>query len=373
MSHALTPDVLGAAAAFALPGRVESDAPIGAGHINDSFKLTLPTPDGPQAFVLQRLNARVFPNPLALMDNAARISAHLRTRRCTAGPAADAGTALQSLGFIPTRAGPLMHRDDAGGVWRAYRFIDGIVAQAVRTPQRAELAARAFGAFQRLLADLPPPRLHETIPAFHDTPARLAALERAAAADIAGRSAAGRDELDFIRARRDLAAALLDLHARGAIPERVVHNDAKLSNLVLDAAGERVLAVIDLDTVMPGLSLFDFGDMVRSMSCSAAEDEPDLARVAVDPALFEALARGYLAEMGGLLTPAERANLVTAGRLIALEQGVRFLTDFLCGDAYYRTTRPGHNLDRCRTQLALVASLERQQRELERLCQGGCR
>ena len=239
-----------------------------------------------------------------------------------------------------------------------------------QTPAQAEQAGRAFGEFQSLLADLPAPRLHETIPDFHNTPLRYAALERAIAADACGRVAAAQPEIEFVGRRRALAPALLDLHRAGEIPERIVHNDAKITNVLLDAATGAGLCVVDLDTVMPGLSLYDFGDMVRTMTSPTAEDETDLSQVEVQLPLFEALARGYLAAAGCFLNAAERAQLVTAGKLITLEQGVRFLTDFLSGDTYYKTQRPDQNLDRCRTQLKLVASLERHEVALTRLVVG---
>ena len=218
--------------------------------------------------------------------------------------------------------------------------------------------------FQSLLADLPPPRLHETIPDFHNTPLRLEALEGAVQADACGRVATAGREIACALDNRALAGALLDAHKRGAIPERVVHNDAKLSNVLFDQSTGDTLCVVDLDTVMPGLTLYDFGDMVRSMTCTAAEDERDLRRVVVQMPLFTALARGYLEAAGPFLLPAERDHLVTAGKLITLEQGVRFLTDYLRGDTYYKTNCPGQNLDRCRAQFALLRSIEEVEHEM---------
>jgi aminoglycoside phosphotransferase (APT) family kinase protein len=239
-----------------------------------------------------------------------------------------------------------------------YHFIERArVLSSVQTPLQAEAAGRAFGEFQRMLADLPPPPLHDTIPDFHNTPLRLAALERAIAADVRGRVATARREIDFALSHRAVAPLLVDLQRSGAIPERIVHNDAKISNVLFDGRTGQALCVVDLDTVMPGLSLYDFGDMVRSMTAIAAEDDPEAAHVRFQPALFEALARGYLSAAGGILSAVERAHLAAAGELITYEQGMRFLTDYLHGDTYYRTTRPGQNLDRCRVQFALLGSL----------------
>ncbi|RMF71661.1 MAG: aminoglycoside phosphotransferase family protein, partial [Planctomycetota bacterium] len=254
-----------------------------------------------------------------------------------------------------------------GRVWRMYHFIEGTrTFTSPRSSAQATAAARAFGEFQALLADLPSPPLHETIPHFHDTPRRFAALRTSIADDAHRRAANAADEIAFCLAREASAGLLTDLHRRGAIPQRIVHNDAKISNVLFDDAGREAICVVDLDTVMPGLSLYDFGDMVRSMACSAAEDERDLSRVEVSPERFAALAAGYLEATGNLLVPAEREHLVDAARIITLEQGVRFLTDYLDGDRYYQTKRLNHNLDRCRTQLKLVASIERQAATLRR-------
>jgi hypothetical protein len=353
-------------AAFELPGPLRACAELAGGHINRTYRLTCAGPDGPAAFLLQRLNTAIFTRPAELMENVLRVTAHLRAGFARAG-----GDAVRRvLHFVPARRGGWLHTDEQGGCWRAYAYISARVQTEVCGPADAEVAGQAFGEFQRRLVDLPPPRLHETLPGFHDTPRRLAALERAAAEDCCGRGGAARAELEFARARRDVADVLAALQRRGVLPERVVHNDAKISNVLLDEQTGAALAIVDLDTVMPGLALHDFGDMVRSMTCRAPEDAPDPGSVALEPDLFAALVRGYLREARTFLLPVERAHLVHAGRLIALEQGVRFLTDHLCGDTYYRTTRAGHNLERARAQFALVESIERQAGELERIVAG---
>ena len=271
------------------------------------------------------------------------------------------------LTLVPTHAGEPYHRDVDGSYWRLYPFIESTrVHEVVETAEQAREAGRAFGAFQRLLADLPGPRLHETIPDFHNTPLRFEALERAVQADACNRAAAAKAEIEFAARHRVLAGLLLDAHRRREIPERVVHNDAKISNVLFDQTTGEALCVTDLDTVMPGVALYDFGDMVRSMTCAAAEDETDLSKVEVRMPLFEALARGYLETAGAFLTPAERRQLVFAGKLITLEQGVRFLADFLNGDTYYKTQRPDHNLDRCRSQFKLLESIEQHEALMNR-------
>jgi aminoglycoside phosphotransferase (APT) family kinase protein len=269
------------------------------------------------------------------------------------------------LTLVPTHAGEPYHRDAAGGCWRLYRFIEGTrVCEAVETPQQAEFVGRAFGAFQFLLTDFAGPRLHETIPGFHNTPSRYEALDRAVQTDSCNRAAAARAEIDLADRYRPLAGVLLDLHQAGEIPERIAHNDAKISNVLLDETTGEALCVVDLDTVMPGLALHDFGDMVRSMTTTAAEDETDLAKVEVEMPLFEGLARGYLTAAGEFLNPIEREHLVVSGKLITLEQAVRFLTDYLVGDRYYKTHRPNHNLDRARTQFKLLGSIQRYEAEM---------
>ncbi len=218
--------------------------------------------------------------------------------------------------------------------WRAYRFIEGArTYDAVSSPQQALEAAKAFGEFQRLLADLPGPRLHESIPDFHNTAKRFAAFERAVAEDAAGRVAEARTEIAFALSRRAIATALVNAE----LPERVTHNDTKLNNVLLDDETGEGICVIDLDTVMPGLAAYDFGDMVRTMTCPAAEDERDLSRVTMDFELFEAVLRGYLEGAGSFLTEQERESLIIGAKVIVFEQGIRFLADYLAGDTYYKS------------------------------------
>lgn len=351
-----------AAAAYALPGPITRIEPLPGGHINDSFVLTCAAADDAERFILQRINDRVFPRPRDVVENIHLVTAHIRAGLERAG-VADIDRRVLTL--LPTRDGRWCVRR-AGGVWRLIRHIDNARAPlAVTDPHQAEQAGLAFGAFQRLLADYDGPRLVETIPDFHHTPTRFDTFDRVVAEDPCRRVARTRDEIAFLRGRRGLASVLLDLQRQGHIPERIVHNDAKISNVLLDREREEWLCVVDLDTVMPGLSLFDFGDMVRSMTSPSDEDETDLSKVGLQPELFAALARGYVAEAGGILTPAERKHLVTAGKLITLEQAVRFLADYLAGDRYYRITRPDQNLDRCRTQIRLIESIESQEAALQ--------
>jgi Ser/Thr protein kinase RdoA (MazF antagonist) len=231
----------------------------------------------------------------------------------------------------------------------------------LETPDQAFQAAKAFGQFQKQLADLPEPRLHETIPHFHDTPKRFAAFEQSIAADTWNRAATVKAEIEFAYRRESLASSLLDLHAQGKMPERTTHNDTKINNILFDRGTNEGLCVIDLDTAMPGLPLYDFGDMVRTATCFAAEDERDLSKVELQMPFYEALVQGYLSAADKFLNRTEKTHLALAGKLITFEQGLRFLADYLAGDSYYKIQREGHNLDRCRTQFKLVESIERQE------------
>jgi aminoglycoside phosphotransferase (APT) family kinase protein len=298
------------------------------------------------------------------MDNIQRVTAHA-TRRAAERPG-DADASRRALTLVSTHEGKPCHRDPQGGWWRCYLFIEKAhTYDFVQTPAQASAAARAFGDFQRLLVDLPGRRLHETIPFFHHTRRRFNAFQRAVDADAHGRAALAREQIAFTLERESLVDVLLDLQARGEIPERVTHNDSKFNNVMLDDATQEGICVIDLDTVMPGIALNDFGDMVRSATNSTAEDERNLAAVHARLPIFEALVEGYLAATRTFLKDAELAHLTTSGQVITFEIGLRFLTDFLAGDTYFKIKRPNHNLERAANQFALVRSLEMQQSAME--------
>ncbi len=334
---------------FAEGGTVAAMERLGGGHIHESFVVTIRQFAGERRLLLQRINTRVVAEPNRLRQNVERVTSHVRG----------------GLSLVRADDGSTVVRDDEGGCWRAYRYIEGVRSfEAPETPEMAYRAARAFGEFQRALVDLPGPRLHETIPGFHDTPARYAAFERAVERDAVGRAAGARPEILQALDRRELADALQALFRSGEIPERVVHNDAKMANVLFDAVSGEAVCVVDLDTVMPGLALYDFGDMARSMASPAVEDERDLARVVARPEFFRALARGYLDGAGPLVSAAESRLLVTAAKVITYEQALRFLSDYLEGDRYYPVAHPGQNLDRARTQLALLQSFDRQEDSL---------
>jgi Ser/Thr protein kinase RdoA (MazF antagonist) len=321
--------------------------PARGGHINRSFFAA----EGaePPRWLLQRVNRRVFASPESVMRN---IEAVLSSAALVPG----AGVALPTL--LRTRSGDGWVYDDEGELWRCWEVMPKARSTARVTGVRdAREAARAFGAFARLATTLDASLLTETIPGFHDTPSRLAALEASIARNASRRVDRAREEIALAFRYRELAPLLVAPLRAGIIPARMTHNDAKVANVLFDEETGRAEMVIDLDTVMPGTPLFDFGDLVRSSVSTAAEDTTDLGRVVAEPELHDALREGYLAGAGGLLTPAELELLEPAGRVITWEQALRFLTDYLDGDVYFATTHRDHNLERARVQLALLASL----------------
>lgn len=341
---------------FQIAGRFEGAAPRGSGHINDTYAATYLDGEQRRHYIHQRINHHIFRDPAAMMDNIARVTRHVQ-QKLAGTPGAQ--PTRESLTLIPARDGAAYHVDADGYFWRTYLLVEEAVSlDTVSQPEQAYEAACAFGQFQQQVADLPGPRLHETIPAFHHTPLRYQALITALRRDVQGRARSARAEIAFAEAHEPLSRILVELQARGLAPERITHNDTKINNVLLDRATGRGLCVIDLDTVMPGLSLYDFGDLVRTAVSPAAEDERDLAKVQVRLPFFEALVRGYLRGAGSTLTATEVEHLPEAGMLISFETGLRFLTDHLAGDTYFKIHRPDHNLDRCRTQFALVAQLE---------------
>jgi aminoglycoside phosphotransferase (APT) family kinase protein len=344
---------------FEIHGEFRSAVPYGNGHINDTYCVVF-NGIGPAArFIIQRINRNVFKDPVAVMENIQRVTAHLASV-----VADEPDLPRRALTLIPSCEGLSWHVDPEGNYWRAYRFIEGArTFDAVESTEQAFQAAKAFGRFQRMLANLPEPRLHDTIPDFHHTPKRFEALERAIDVDVANRAIHARPEIDFALAHRHIVGLLLDAN----LPERVTHNDTKFNNVMLDDRTGEGICVIDLDTVMPGLAPYDFGDMVRTTTSPALEDERDLSKVHMQFPMYEALVRGYLASAGAFLTKAEKELLAFSGKLITFEIGIRFLTDYLCGDTYFKVHRDGHNLDRCRTQFALVRSIEQQDEQMSRL------
>ncbi len=355
-------DVRAEARHFQIAGDYLDAAPYGSGHINDTYCVNFDQGGRPVRYIFQRINHNIFKTPVALMENVQRVTAHLAAK-----VAGQPEASRRVLTLIPARDGRAWHVDAEGSHWRVYIFIEKArTFDAVESAAQAFQAARSFGQFQQWLADLPAPRLHDTIPDFHHTPKRFAALENAIAADAANRAKLARPEIEFALRHREICGVLL----AAGLPERVTHNDTKFNNVMLDDATGQGICVIDLDTVMPGLALYDFGDMVRTTTSPAKEDERDLSKVTMQFPMFEALARGYLSTAADCLTPAEKKFLPFSGKLITFEIGIRFLTDFLAGDVYFKVHREGHNLDRCRTQFKLVESIEQQEPAMNRLVEG---
>ncbi|WP_270563774.1 phosphotransferase enzyme family protein [Faecalibacterium prausnitzii] len=343
-----------AANAFDFGGPVLCDAHhYGEGHINDTFVVW--REDHSKRFILQRINTDTFTNPVGLMENVCGVTRHLRAKILAEG----GDPARETLNVIPTLSGSTCYLDADGGAWRAYDFVeDTICLQQVGSETDFRTVAETLGKFQNQLEDYPASTLHETIARFHDTPNRYANFEKALAADALGRAKNITSEIEFIHAREQDCHVLLDQLAAGEIPLRVTHNDTKINNVLIDATTGKGICVIDLDTVMPGLSAYDFGDSIRTGANDCAEDEPDQSKVHFDLHLYEVFAKGYLSTAGASMSMAEKKSLAWGARLMTLECGIRFLTDYLEGDHYFHIAHPDHNLDRARTQFTLVRQME---------------
>jgi len=355
------------AAAFQCPGKYLGEEPYGSGHINDTFKVFYDVDGREVHYIHQRVNHNIFKDVPGLMENIGQVTRHQRAKFEAAG-AGDLDRRVLTL--VPAVDGQDYYQDAEGGYWRTYVFVeDALGVDVVENTRQAFEAAKAFGEFQCQLADLPV-RLHETIPNFHHTRSRYDTLMQAIEADSFNRAASVKAEIDFAMAREGLVDTVIDLLASGELPERVTHNDTKLNNVLIDCATGKGMCVIDLDTVMPGSVLYDFGDMVRSTTTNAAEDEGDASKVWMDIEYFEALVNGYLETASGFLTPKEKELLPMSGKLITFEIGLRFLTDYLEGDTYFKTHREGQNIDRCRKQFKMVQSMEDQMDAMQKIVEG---
>ena len=343
-------------AAFDFGAPVVGALRYGQGHINDTFVVhTQPEDTSCRRFILQRMSAAAFKRPDQLMENIMGVTEYLGREIESRGGDRE----REALRVIRPRNGEPYYTDSANGAWRVYPFVeDTICYQTAETPALFAASGRAFGHFQRLLQGYPAQTLHETIPHFHDTEDRLAKLKAALAADRLGRAAECRPELDFVLAREADCSVALQALRDGVLPLRVTHNDTKLNNVLMDRDSGEGLCIIDLDTVMPGLSINDFGDSIRFGANHSAEDEKDLSKVNLDVSLFEAYTQAFLEGAGGTLTAAEIDHLPWGAKLMTFECGIRFLTDYLEGNVYFHTTRDGQNLDRCRTQFKLVSDME---------------
>jgi hypothetical protein len=349
---------------FQIYGEILHAETLKIGHINETYTATYDQGGTRVRYIHQKINRNVFRDPDAVMDNVMRVTSHIRKKQ--------EGRNLRdvtrrSLIVIPTRSGKSYYENGNTEVWRTFVFVEGVETyEAVQTPDQAYQAGRAFGEFQHLLVDLPGARLHETIPDFHNTRKRFAALCQAIEQDRYNRAKDARPEIEFATKHEPIVDVILTAMAKGKVPERITHNDTKFNNVMLDVLTGEAMCVVDLDTVMPGCALYDFGDMVRTTTSPTLEDELDLSKVKMQMPMYKKLAQGYLSTAGQFLTKAEKAFVAFSGKLITFEIGIRFLTDFLSGDTYFRIHRPAHNLDRCRTQFKLVESIERQEEAMQK-------
>lgn len=347
--------------AFPFNGELKHIESTDTGLINSTYLLTFS--DGNQDFqyILQKINTNVFKNPDELMSNIMNVTGFLRNKINLSG----GNSSRETLTFIYTNDNSSYFTDEEGGCWRSYTYIGKCyTCDKIDSEVKAFRSGKAFGKFQRMLSDFPAANLFETIPHFHDTPSRYADLKTAVENNISKRLDNVRDELSFALEREKDASRLVDLAAEGRIPIRVTHNDTKINNVLFDSITNEAVCVIDLDTIMPGLSLYDFGDSIRSGAVTSDENEKDLGKYGLDIALFKSYTEGFLSEAGHALNEDEVANLAFSAKLMTLECGVRFLTDYLNGDVYFKTDYPEHNLVRCKTQFKLVADIEKHMDEL---------
>lgn len=354
----IDPTLAAVAERFALDGTVASIEPYGDGHINVTYLVVTDT----RRYILQRMNTSIFPDTEGLMRNIELVTAALRAQ------------GRETLDLIPTKDGKTWCRE-ADGAWRVYAFIEGTKSyNLVDDPAVFREAGAAFGDFQNFLADFDASQLTEPIAHFHDTPHRFGDFKAALEADPLGRAAECRREIDFYLAHEDVYPTITDGLADGSVPLRVTHNDTKLNNILMDAKTGRARAIIDLDTIMPGSMLYDFGDSIRFGASTALEDEKDLDKVHFSTELFEAYAQGFVGQLRGAITPREAELLPTGAIMMTLECGMRFLADYLVGDTYFATKYPEHNLVRTRTQIKLVEEMEAKAAEtraiVERIMEG---
>lgn len=346
--------------AFALPKGERSAVPFGNGHINNTFLIRIAGTN--KQYILQRINSYVFTHPKEVMENMQHVTSFLRGKIAAEGGNPD----RETITLVPSRSGEAYAEDSDGQVWRVMLFVPDTFSPELPDDLGVlEECGGAFGRFARLLNDFPAASLHETIRAFHDTPARLRQLEDAVQRDPHGRLQDVAGEVAFARSRALDTRFLTDAHAAGELPLRVTHNDTKVNNVLLDKTTGKAVCVIDLDTVMPGLLAYDFGDAVRVGACSAAEDEQDLDKIHLVLSKYRAFSCGFLSELNGMLSREELLSLEAGARLMTLENGLRFLADHLNGDIYFKIHRPGQNLDRARAQFALFRDMEKHSDEMK--------
>ena len=339
-----------AAEAFALDGEIVSIEPYGEGHINVTMLVTTTK----KRYIMQKMNTKVFTDPDSLMENICGVTQHLSSK------------GIETLNVVPTKDGQPFLKSDA--CYRVYDFIENTVTyQTVTDREIFKNSGAAFGEFQNYLAEFDASKLTETIKRFHDTPKRFADFKAALQADAFDRAKECQEEIAFILSHESTYGVVMAGLKDGSLPLRVTHNDTKLNNILMDAESGKARAVIDLDTIMPGSMLFDFGDSIRFGASTAAEDEKDLEKVHFDISLFKAYAEGYCGAVKDSITDKEAELLPYGAYLMTIECGMRFLTDYLSGDTYFATKYPGHNLVRCRTQIRLASEMEAQETEMKKI------
>lgn len=354
---------------FCIEGEISGLEPYGSGHINDTFRLICMLPDGTKKkYILQRLNDVIFKNPEGLMENVVKVSQFLREKIVLAGGDPE----RETLNVIPIKDGGNylvdLKEDGSKEYWRMYIFIENATCfDEVREPNDFYNSALSFGNFQKMLADYPAETLHETIVNFHNTVSRFADFKKAVEADICKRASGVTEEIQFVLNRGTDTHVICDALAQKKIPLRVTHNDTKLNNIMIDDSTGKGLCVIDLDTVMPGSALYDYGDSIRFGASTGAEDEKNLDLISIDLDLFDIYTKGFLEGCGGSLTREEIELFPMGAKLMTLECGMRFLADHLQGDVYFKIHRPNHNLDRARTQFKLVADMEEKWEQMQEI------
>lgn len=343
---------------FSIYGDFIDAEPFGSGHINGTFVSLWNQAGTPVRYLHQRINDTAFPRPGEVMENIHRITSHILKKLEAAGTADKSRRTPQ---VVPARNGNLWVRDETGGWWRTYLFIDGVkTCDIAGSPGQARMAGAAVGRFQKQLIDLPGPRLYDCVPHFHDMVVRYHHFDEALERDVCKRSAGAAAEIAFMKENRERGEMLVQRLKDGNIPERICHNDTKMNNILFNEEMTEGICVTDLDTVMPGTVLYDVGDLIRTVATRAAEDETDISLVKFDPVFFKALVDGYLFEAADFLIGEEMELIAESGRYITQIMAVRFLTDYLMGDVYYKTARPEHNIDRCRNQIALIRDMDTQ-------------
>lgn len=348
--------------AFALPAGERTAVPFGNGHINSTFLIRIAGTD--KQYILQRINSYVFIRPRDVMENMQRVTDFLRAKIAGQGGNPD----RETITLIPARSGEAYAEDSEGQIWRVMLFVpDTFSPELPDNLNILEECGGAFGRFARLLDDFPASSLHETIHAFHNTPSRLLQLENALKNDPLDRLKDIPEEIAFARSCAAETHLLTDALAAGKLPLRVTHNDTKVNNVLLDKHTEKAVCVIDLDTVMPGLLAYDFGDAIRVGACSAAEDEQNLDLIHLELPKYRAFSRGFLSELRGILSMDELLSLEDGARIMTLENGLRFLADHLNGDVYFKIHRPGQNLDRARAQFKLFRDMKNHSAEMKEI------